>query len=102
VERRIVLADVQRQARLWVLVYATLVLAAWLIRVLEVRCAELSCGKRREIGRAFLALGTVSAAVVAVQAMASCMCPVRAGLIVSRCTRTLVVVPGRHCFELHG
>ena len=102
VDRMVVLADVQRQAGLWALVYAVLVLSAWAIRLLEMRCAELSCAEQRELERAFFALGAVSAMVVAVQALAACACPARAGLVVSRSTRTLVVVPGRHCFEMHG
>ena len=107
VETDVVLANLQRQAWVWLVVYSLVIGMVWVLKCLvedysqcvyAARTAgrpETSCEGWNAIEEMLLALCGVSTAAVSMQALASCVCPAASGLVVSKRCSTLIMVPGQ-------
>lgn len=102
-----VLANLQRQAWVWLVIYSLVIGMVWVLKCLvedysqcvyAARTAgrpETSCEGWNAIEEMLLALCGVSTAAVSMQALASCVCPAASGLVVSKRCSTLIMVPGQ-------
>ena len=107
IETDVVLANLQRQAWAWLVIYSLLIGMVWVLKCLvenysqcisAARAAgrsETSCNGWNVIEEFLLVLCGVSTAAISIHALASCVCPTASGLVVSKHRSTLVIVPGR-------
>jgi len=105
VETDVVLANMQRQAWVWLMIYSLVISLVWILKILvekysqciyAARAAgrsETSCNGWNAIEELLLVLCGVSTAAISMQALASCVCPTESGLIVSKRESTLFMVP---------
>lgn len=107
VETDVVLANLQRQAWVWLAIYSLLIGMVWVLKCLvenysqciySARAAgrsETSCSSWNAIEELLLVLCGVSTAAISMHALASCVCPTASGLVVSKRRSTLIIVPGQ-------